>query len=626
MEKKTIIAVVLAVAVIIVGMLIQSVFFPPGSRAPEQAQGTQQQAPEPAPPQAAEPTAQQAAEPQAGGQTAPQVGEVSPAQPLAPGQVVTEGQAKQGELREETITVETNVFIAEFSNRGGELTSLKLKEFTNPDGSLVDMVFSQDSGVYPFTLRFGDYNAPPVDVLFNYEESLTGPGVTFFQTFRASNGIPFVLRKSFSFRPNSYMVEVRVTIENSVNDYPALNFNGYAYTIGVEPQIGPAFEKLDRRNEYRNYMYYAEGKRKNIRTPKEGVETITSRVTWVALTGKYFEVIAVPDATQYAITVDTEPITGLKDRSSLYFGRPEIRSSMNTDVYRLYMGPKKREILARFNDAGKNPYGLSDLHFEESIATSAIIGWLASILKFFLELFYRLIPNYGVAIILLTILIKAILFPLTHKSFESTARMQALQPKVSELREKYKDNPQKMNQEMAALYKKEGVSPLGGCLPLLLQLPIFFALYNLLSTHFELRSAVFIPGWINDLSSPESVWDFSPVAIPFVGWHNLRVLPFVMLVTTFIQSRFTQAPDSSGGANMKMMTYAMPIVFFFILYDMPSGLVLYWTMQNVLTIFQQMYTNSRRKAKAAAEAALPPPRASGKGPPGGKKKPPKRRK
>jgi len=203
--------------------------------------------------------------------------------------------------------------------------------------------------------------------------------------------------------------------------------------------------------------------------------------------------------------------------------------------------------------------------------------------------------------------------------------MQALQPKVNELREKYKDNPQKMNQEMAALYKKEGVSPLGGCLPLLLQMPIFFALYNLLSTHFELRSAVFIPGWINDLSSPESIWDFAPFSIPFVGWHNLRVLPFIMLVTTFIQSRFTQAPDSSSAANMKLMTYAMPIVFFFILYDMPSGLVLYWTMQNVLTIFQQMYTNSRRAKAAAAEAAQPPPRGGGKRPPGGKK-PPKRRK
>ena len=435
-----------------------------------------------------------------------------------------------------------------------------------------------------------------------------------------------MLRKTFVFQPESYMIELRVAIENSVNDFPDLNFNGYAYTLGLEPQIGPAFAKLDRRNEFRNYLYFAEGKKKDVRAPKEGVTTIDSRVTWVALAGKYFQVIAVPDATQYRMVVDTRPVPGLNERSSLYFSRPEIRSSRNTDVFRFYVGPKKRDVLARFNDPNRNAYGLSDLRFEESLPSSPIIGWLANILKFFLELFYRLIPNYGVAIILLTVLIKAILFPLTQKSRDSTARMQALQPKITELREKYKANPQKMNVEMQAMYKKEGVSPLGGCLPMLLQLPIFFALYNLLSTHFELRSAVFISGWINDLSSPESIWDFSPFSIPFVGWHNLRVLPFVMLVTTFIQSRFTQTPDSSAAANMKLMTYAMPIVFFFILYDMPSGLVLYWTMQNVLSVFEQMYANSKRAKQAAAEPPPPPPRAGGgKRPPGGKK-PPKRRK
>jgi YidC/Oxa1 family membrane protein insertase len=534
--------------------------------------------------------------------------------------------ALRRELREESITIETGVFIARFSNRGGELTSLKLKEFSNPDGSLVDMVFSQESGVYPFSLRFGDNDAPRVEALFAYEESLTGPGITFFRTFTAPNGIPFTLRKTFSFQPNSYMVELTVSIENSINDYPDLNFNGYAYTLGIEPQIGPAFEKLDRRTEFRNYMYYAEGKKKNVRTPKEGEETIASRITWVALAGKYFELIAVPGATQYLITIDTRPIVGLNDRSSLYLSRPEIKSSTNKDVFRVYMGPKKRDVLARFNDQNRNPYGLSDQHFEETLQTSPIIGWLANILKFFLDLFYRLIPNYGVAIILLTILIKALLWPLTHKSFESTARMQALQPKINELREKYKNNPQKLNQEIAALYKKEGVSPLGGCLPLLLQMPILFAMYSMLSTHFELRSAVFIPGWINDLSSPEAILEFKPINLLVWELSALRLLPFIMLVTTFIQSRLTQAPDSSAAGNMKLMSYAMPIFFFFILYNLPSGLVLYWTMQNVLSIFQQMYTNSRRAKQAAAEAEQgPPPGGRGKRPPGGRK-PPKRRK
>jgi YidC/Oxa1 family membrane protein insertase len=275
------------------------------------------------------------------------------------------------------------------------------------------------------------------------------------------------------------------------------------------------------------------------------------------------------------------------------------------------VGPKKREILQRYNDAEKNAYKLADQRFEETISSSVLIHWLAEALRFVLEQLYRLIPNYGVAIILLTLLIKILFYPLTRKSFESTARMQALQPKMAELRVKYKNNPQKLNQETAALYKREGVNPLGGCLPLLLQLPIFFALYNLLISHFELRGAMFIPGWIPDLSAPEAIFRFQPINILNFSFDALRALPFLMLVTTFVQTRLTQAPDSSAQANMKMMTYAMPIVFFFILYNMPSGLLLYWTVQNVLSILQQMYTNSRRR-RAEAGGALETGQGKGK--------------
>ena len=585
MDKKTIIAVVLAVVIIIGSMVVQSVFF--SREQPASVRTTQTAQPEERPAESAEQEKEAPKEPAA------PLSEQPPSVVLSPAQAA-------GEVREEKFTIDTEVFRIGFTNRGGQVTSVQLKEYSNVDGSPVEMIFNQDSGVYPFSIHFGDSGAPAVDELFEVERSLTGGGVTFSRTFFSQSGVPFKLIKRYVLHPRDYLIELRVSIENSVNEYPALDYGGYAYTLGFGPQIGPEFEKLDRRNEYRNYMYYSEGKKKNIRIPKERFTQIDARVTWAAIVGKYFEMIAVPDSTPYLIMVDTRPIAGLNERSSLYFSRPQIKSSRNIDVFRFYLGPKKRDVLLRYNDANKNAYKLSDMHFEETISSSVLIGWLAAILKFFLELFYRIIPNYGVAIILLTILIKALLYPLTRKSYESTSRMQALQPKISELREKYKSNPQKLNQEMAALYKREGVSPLGGCLPMLLQLPIFFALYNLLSNHFELRGAVFISGWINDLSSPESVWDFAPLSIPIVGWHNLRILPFVMLITTFVQSKFMQSPSTdSSGRNMRMMTYMMPLIFFFILYDMPSGLVLYWTMQNILTIFQQMYTNYRRRKKNA---------------------------
>ncbi len=585
MDRKTIIAVVLAVVIIIGGMILQNILAPKKQAAalpPEKTPAAvEQPKPEVVP--------------------APQGAPAQAPSPAAGPAVSTGPSAAEGALTEEAVSLENKVMQVRFTNRGGDVTSIQLKDFKNPDGSLVDMVFSKDTGIHPFSLHFGDQNAEVVNALFRVERAVSAIAVTFSQSFASPSGVPFTVRKSYLLQPQDYMIELRVTIENSINEYPDLNFNGIAYTIGYGPQIGPAFVRLDRQIEYRTYMYYANDKKHDVRVPKEGLQVLKSRATWAVIAGKYFEVIAIPDATPYIITFDTRPLPDLKERSSLYFSSPEIKSSKNTDVFRFYIGPKKQDVLARYNDSAKNGFGLKDQHLEKTIPSSWI-SWLADILKFFLELFYKAVPNYGVAILLLTLLIKLLFWPLTNKSFESTAKMQALQPKIKELQAKYKSNPQRMNQEMAALYKKEGVSPLGGCLPMLLQIPIFFALYNLLSTHFELRGASFIAGWINDLSSAESIWDFSSFRIPIVGWHNLRVLPFLMLGTTFLQSKVSQSSTPTD-RNMALMTYAMPIVFFFILYDMPSGLVLYWTAQNILGIVQQWYVNYRRGKKAAAAQA-----------------------
>ena len=157
-----------------------------------------------------------------------------------------------------------------------------------------------------------------------------------------------------------------------------------------------------------------------------------------------------------------------------------------------------------------------------------------------------------------------------------------------------------MQKEMMELYKTHKVNPVGGCLPMLLQIPIFFALYSLLNDNFALRGALFIPHWIPDLSVPEFVWDFSPFTLPILGWHSLRILPILMVATQLLTTKFTTPPDTSGQAGqMKIITYVLPAFFFFILYDMPSGLVLYWMVQNILSVFQQIYINSVNKKKKA---------------------------
>jgi YidC/Oxa1 family membrane protein insertase len=230
-----------------------------------------------------------------------------------------------------------------------------------------------------------------------------------------------------------------------------------------------------------------------------------------------------------------------------------------------------------------------------------ILGWLETILKRLLGFFHSIVPNWGIAIVLLTIFVKLLLFPITHKSYESTSKMQQLQPKMTEIREKYKDNSTKMNQAMAELYKTEKVNPMGGCLPLLLQMPIFIALYGLFNKHFDLRGPTFIPGWINDLSSPESIWNFAPFQIPILGWSDIRLLPILFVGTMILSSKLMQSGGAAASQNssMKMMTYLMPIMFFFILYTAPSGLLVYWIVTNFLTIVQQKVIGLVQKKKEA---------------------------
>jgi YidC/Oxa1 family membrane protein insertase len=187
--------------------------------------------------------------------------------------------------------------------------------------------------------------------------------------------------------------------------------------------------------------------------------------------------------------------------------------------------------------------------------------------------------------------------------------MQTLSPKIKEIQEKHKDNPQKMNAEMAEFYKKEGYNPLSGCLPMIIQIPIFFAMYNLFNNHFDLRGAMFIPGWIPDLSLPESIANFGDFRLPILGWNDLRLLPFIYVGSQLLYGKVTQTPDQQGNSQMKIMLYAMPIVFFFILYDVPSGLLLYWIMSNVLTMVQQVIINkylAKKKAEALANAPPTP--------------------
>ena len=206
-----------------------------------------------------------------------------------------------------------------------------------------------------------------------------------------------------------------------------------------------------------------------------------------------------------------------------------------------------------------------------------LFGWL-------LAQFYQIIPNYGVAISLLTILIMGVLTPLTVKSTRSMMAMQALQPELKKLQQKYKgpEHRAQMNEEMMRLYKEHKINPLGGCLPMLIQIPVFIALFVVLRSAIELRFASFL--WIKDLSEAENLFPFG-FSIPLLGWSAINILPILMAVTMFWQQKLT---PSTGDAQQQKIMMFMPVMMLFFFYTMPSGLVLYWTTSNLIMIIQML--------------------------------------
>ncbi len=199
-----------------------------------------------------------------------------------------------------------------------------------------------------------------------------------------------------------------------------------------------------------------------------------------------------------------------------------------------------------------------------------------------LKFLHKFIPNYGFVLLVFSIVIKLIVYPLTHKSYESMKKMQALQPKLTEIKEKYGNNKQQLNKKTMAMYKEYGVNPLGGCLPMLLQMPLLIALFNVFRTTIELRNEPFI-FWIKDLSSPDVIFTL-PFNIPLYG-NTIAVLPFIMAGMMLIQQKLSGT--SSSNPQQKYMMYFMPLFMLLIFNNFPSGLVLYYTLFNLLTILQQ---------------------------------------
>ena len=455
-----------------------------------------------------------------------------------------------------------------------------------------------------FSIALGGAQAPALNQFFNVkEETVNGKQtVGFFKTISIKNQdgsiSSFTLAKRYTFLPDDYMFELAVTVSGDA-DMKGLNFDNAGYTLRTMPQIGPDWDVKADRYEYRNFFAYIDGKKKDATLKANQTKLITDSVPWAGISGKYFSLIVIPSTpAQQILYSAAQPNADRVQDGQLFFLRPVITGNKVTDVYRIYLGPCSENILSTYNIPSKNNYNYDNLRIDTVAVSSGIWRPLEVLLKWLLQFFYKLIPNWGVSIILVTILIKVIFFPLTKKSSESTQQMQKMQPKIKELQEKYKGKPQKLNEEMAKLYKEAGYNPLSGCLPLLIQLPILFAMYRLFNNYFEFRGAMFIPHWIPDLSIGDSVLQF-PSPIPFLGWTDLRILPIVYVISQMVFGKITQTPtnDQQQNSTMKIMMYGMPLFFFFMFYNAPSGLLLYWTCTNFLMLVQQMIIKAMMKQK-----------------------------
>jgi YidC/Oxa1 family membrane protein insertase len=385
--------------------------------------------------------------------------------------------------------------------------------------------------------------------------------------WRSEDGI--LIEKIYKFTPDSYAIAMSVTVKNGSGR-------------GVQDKL---FVTLNSKAPGDKRMYAFEGPSALINDTLEEIkikklkdqDTFEGKIKWIALQSRYFMTGIIPDQIEEAslhLALKSEKFVAARYRQPETAIQP---GNQYTYTYQLFMGPKRMQELRQVgNDLDK----LINFGWFDFIAKPCV--WLMNV-------FYSVIPNYGVAIIILTLLVKILLWPLGQKSYKSMSEMKKIQPLMKEIREKYKNDKKKMNEEVMGLYRTYKINPLGGCLPMVVQLPVFFALYRMLYEAIELRHAHFFL-WINDLAAPDRLFNFD-FSIPFMEPpFGIPVLTLVMGASMLLQQKMS--PPMGDATQAKMMMF-MPVVFTFIFINFSSGLVLYWLTNNILSIAQQYYTQKK---------------------------------
>ncbi|MCC7517765.1 MAG: membrane protein insertase YidC [Verrucomicrobiae bacterium] len=474
-----------------------------------------------------------------------------------------------------TILVENEVLSAEMLSDGGGIGRITLKKFSQsgiPEDPM-RVILNAESPLPVLSVAVGD-----ADFRAAYEARAVADGASF--VFRSASG----LRIAKEFRlGKDYLFDAAVTLTNEGKT----PLKGQSLRIGVGlASSGPvkaglpyvaatAFSGAKARHEVLAALQKFVAKQHR---PWE----LAQPIEWGAVRNQYFAVIVTPPAPFAAFSAEPHalaepPPPGEKPAEGVLAAMAsapfDLAAGASTNLaFRVYAGPKEYRRLAAL---GQRQDQVLDLGMFEIISRALL--WL-------MDIFHGVFRNWGVAIIGVTVVIKILFWPLTAISTRSMKQMQALAPKISALKEKHKDDAKKMNEEMMKLYRDYKVNPMAGCLPMLIQIPIFFAFYNLLRASIELRGAPFL--WIHDLSAADTIAHLPGLDFP------VNLMPLIMAVTMIWQTKMTpQTPNADP--SMKMMMWMMPAMFLFFCYSFSSGLSLYWTVQNLLTILQTWLTRDK---------------------------------
>lgn len=555
MEKRVLLAIVLCIIVLV---LWEKFFVPKRQPAPPSTSPAVEQVP-PAPtkPDQAEPTVPKI----------PTSESPAPSTPSFPSPAAHAGR---------DVRVETPLYRAVFTETGARLKSFVLKRYRetieedSPGKELVKTSRIED---LPLAFNFVDRPVAALNLAPYVADSKTSVTVSEGQnhTLTFSYEAPGWLRitRQYHFVADSYLIDLSVSVENLGDPWenaPTLSLISLPLSAGGGSRYTFQGPSLLVNNELEEVKF------KKIK----GEEKFPGPIDWVAYTGQYFIMALLPvnltpnHAQLEALDAATQMVgvTLIGPKIAL---QPGVQQQFN---YKLYLGPKEVNTLKAA---------------DPRLAKAVNFGWfdvIAQPLLVCLKFFYRYLHNYGYAIILLTLLIKLLFWPLTHKSYVSMKAMKKLQPKMQKIREKYKDDKEKMNQEVMQMYRTHKVNPIGGCLPMVLQIPVFFALYRLLYSSIAIRHAPFL-WWINDLAAP----DRFPIGvqIPYLG-NGLPILTVLMGVSMFAQQKMS---PTGGDPKMEKMMMMMPVVFTVFFVNFPSGLVLYWLVNNILSVGQQYYINKK---------------------------------